>query len=89
MAFASVVHAVNCALQVWESLAGHEIIKLRMGIHIGDIVHEDEDIFGDGVNIAARLQEIAEPGGIALSGRLGIFLIASLPADFAMQVRNS
>ncbi len=43
MAFASVVHAVNCALQVWESLAGHEIIKLRMGIHIGDIVHEDED----------------------------------------------
>ncbi len=80
--FASVVDAVNCALQVQESLAGHEIIKLRMGIHIGDIVHEDEDIFGDGVNIAARLQEIAEPGGIALSGRARDFLDSTLANGF-------
>ncbi|MBT7759246.1 MAG: adenylate/guanylate cyclase domain-containing protein, partial [Rhodospirillaceae bacterium] len=45
--FPSVVDAVNCALQVQENLAGHDIIKLRIGIHIGDIVHEDEDIYGD------------------------------------------
>ncbi len=80
--FASVVDAVNCALQVQENLAGHEIIKLRIGIHIGDIVHEDEDIYGDGVNIAARLQEIAEPGGIVLSGRARDFLDTKLANGF-------
>lgn len=65
--FASVVDAVNCAIAVQESLLEHPFIKLRMGIHVGDIVHEDEDIYGDGVNIASRLQEKADPGGIALS----------------------
>jgi TolB-like protein/Tfp pilus assembly protein PilF len=80
--FASVVDAVNCALQIQESLAGHEIIKLRIGVHIGDIVHEDEDIYGDGVNIAARLQEISEPGGIALSGRARDFLDGKLAGIF-------
>lgn len=80
--FASVVDAVNCALQVQKSLAGHKIIKLRLGIHIGDIVHEDEDIYGDGVNIAARLQEISRPGGIALLGRARYFLDAKLANGF-------
>ncbi|MDP6874714.1 MAG: adenylate/guanylate cyclase domain-containing protein, partial [Alphaproteobacteria bacterium] len=80
--FASVVDAVNCALQVQENLVNHEIIKLRIGIHIGDIVHEDEDIYGDGVNIAARLQEIAEPGGVALSGRAQEFLDGKLASGF-------
>ncbi|MBT4490239.1 MAG: tetratricopeptide repeat protein [Rhodospirillaceae bacterium] len=80
--FASVVDAVNCALQVQENLANHEIIKLRIGIHIGDIVHEDEDIYGDGVNVAARLQEIAEPGGVALSGRARDFLDSKLANVF-------
>lgn len=80
--FASVVDAVNCALQVQENLANHEIIKLRIGIHIGDIVHEDEDIYGDGVNIAARLQEISEPGGVALSGRARDFLDGKLANEF-------
>ncbi len=59
--------AVNCAVDVQDRLADDSTIKLRIGIHIGDIVHEDEDIFGDGVNIAARLQEIAAAGGIAVS----------------------
>jgi adenylate cyclase len=77
-----VVDAVNCALQIQESLVGHEIIKLRMGIHIGDIMHEDEDIYGDGVNIAARLQEIAAPGSIALSGRARDFLDGKLANGF-------
>jgi adenylate cyclase len=80
--FASVVDAVNCALQVQETLASHEVIKLRIGIHIGDIVHEDEDIYGDGVNIAARLQEISEPGGVALSGRARDFLDGKLAHGF-------
>ncbi|MCR9212846.1 MAG: hypothetical protein NXI13_03955 [Proteobacteria bacterium] len=65
--FASVVDAVNCAISVQEALLDHPFIKLRIGIHVGDIVHEDEDIYGDGVNIASRLQEKADPGGIALS----------------------
>ena len=65
--FASVVDALDCARQVQEQLAEASTVKLRMGVHIGDIVHEDEDIFGDGVNIAARLQEIAAPGGLAIS----------------------
>jgi adenylate cyclase len=65
--FASVVDAVTCAREIQEGLAAHESIKLRMGVHLGDITHEDEDIFGDGVNIAARLQEIAQPGGIVIS----------------------
>ena len=65
--FASVVDAVTCAIEVQEQLAEHEVVKLRIGVHLGDITHEDEDIYGDGVNIAARLQEIAEPGAIVIS----------------------
>ena len=55
--FASARDAVTCAVSLQEGLADNEIIKLRVGIHIGDVVHEEEDIYGDGVNIAARLQE--------------------------------
>ena len=65
--FNSVVEAVNCALKVQDRLIEHSLIALRIGVHIGDVVHEEEDIFGDGVNIAARLEAFAEPGGIAIS----------------------
>ena len=65
--FTSVADAVTCAIEVQEELAGNEVIKLRVGVHLGDITHEDDDIYGDGVNIAARLQEIAEPGSIVIS----------------------
>ena len=65
--FVSAVDAVSCALQVQDRLTDHEIIKLRIGVHIGDVVHEDEDIFGDAVNVAARLEEVAEPGSVAIS----------------------
>ena len=68
VSFGSVVDAAQCAIQVQERSAGHDRIKLRIGVHLGDIVHEDEDIYGDGVNIAARLQEAAEPGGVLISG---------------------
>lgn len=65
--FASAVDAVACALKIQDGLADDPAIRLRMGIHVGDITHENEDIYGDGVNIAARLEGLAEPGAIAIS----------------------
>ena len=65
--FKSSADAVNCALQVQQKLAAHDFIKLRIGVHIGDVVLDAEDIFGDGVNIASRLQEICAPGRISIS----------------------
>ncbi len=66
--FPSAGDAIKCAIEVQQTLADHRAIKLRIGLHIGDVTFEDEDIYGDGVNIAARLQEIAVPGGILVSG---------------------
>lgn len=66
--FSSTSEAVEAALAVQGAMAVTAAFRLRIGINIGDILHEDEDIFGDGVNIAARLQSIAPVGGIALSG---------------------
>ena len=81
--FASVVDAVTCAIQIQEGLADHATIKLRTGIHIGDVVLEDEDIYGDGVNIAARLQEIATPGSIVISDMAQRSIDDKLAAGFA------
>lgn len=66
--FASVSDAVDCALAVQQALVEHPLIKLRIGIHLGDIVHEDDDTYGDGVNIAARLQEQAPPTRATVMG---------------------
>jgi TolB-like protein/class 3 adenylate cyclase len=75
--FASVVDALRCASEVQAALAETNVllpveqrIAFRIGIHQGDIVVEDGDIFGDGVNIAARLEGLAEPGGICVSARV-------------------
>lgn len=72
--FASVVDAVRCADEIQHGMAEQNIdvpqnkqIELRIGIHVGDIIIEENDIFGDGVNIAVRLEGIAEPGGISIS----------------------
>jgi adenylate cyclase len=72
--FASVVDAVRCAVEVQREMIARNIdvpaerrLEFRMGINVGDIIIEDGDIFGDGVNIAARLEALAEPGGICLS----------------------
>jgi len=72
--FASVVDAVRCADEIQRGMAEQTIdvpqdkrIELRIGIHVGDIIIEENDIFGDGVNIAVRLEGIAEPGGISIS----------------------
>jgi adenylate cyclase len=72
--FARVVNAVRCAVEVQQEMIARNAaipakrrIEFRMGIDLGDIIIEDSDIFGDGVNIAARLEALAEPGGICLS----------------------
>jgi adenylate cyclase len=73
--FASVVDAVRCAVEVQRGMVDREPmvpddrhIRFRIGINLGDVIVEDRDIFGDGVNIAARLEALAEPGGICVSG---------------------
>jgi len=73
--FPSVVNAIQCSLEVQQGMAERNEgadedrhIIFRFGVNLGDLIIEGEDIFGDGVNIAARLQEIAEPGGICVSG---------------------
>src|SRR5215470_12005946 len=75
--FASVVDALRCAAEAQQAMAGRnagiaqaERIELRIGIHQGDIVVENGDIFGDGVNVAARLEALADPGGICVSARV-------------------
>ena len=72
--FASVVDAVRCAVETQREMATRNAripperrIEFRMGINLGDIIVEDGDIFGDGVNVAARLEALAEPGGICVS----------------------
>ncbi len=73
--FASIVDALHCAVQIQEATSDHNRdapsngqILMRIGINLGDVMVDGGDIFGDGVNIAARLEGVAEPGGICLSG---------------------
>jgi TolB-like protein/Flp pilus assembly protein TadD len=72
--FASVVDAVRCAVEVQRGMAEREQdvpdeqrVRFRIGINLGDVIAEEHDIFGDGVNVAARLEALAEPGGICVS----------------------
>ena len=73
--FRSVVDAVRCAIEIQNGMVGRNAgvaadkrIEFRIGVHLGDVVEEaDGDLMGDGVNIAARLEGIADPGGICLS----------------------
>ena len=72
--FASLVDALRCAVEIQKGMAERNAgqppdrqIAFRMGLHLGDIIHQEGDIFGDGVNIAARLEALAEPGGICIS----------------------
>jgi adenylate cyclase len=73
--FASVIDAVECALEIQHGMAvrnatvpGDRRIVFRIGVNLGDVIIEEGDIYGDGVNVAARLQEAASPGGIYVSG---------------------
>ena len=72
--FASVVDAVRCAVEMQRTMADRNAetvedrrITFRIGINLGDVIAEEDDIYGDGVNVAARLQALAEPGGICIS----------------------
>ena len=73
--FASAVEAVRCAVDIQQTLSVDQAgendanpIQLRIGVNLGDIIVEGADIFGDGVNVAARLEAMAEPGGVCISG---------------------
>ena len=79
--FPSIVNAVDCAIAIQQELAGQSI-KLRIGINLGDIIIEGSDIYGDGVNVAARIQEVAEPGGVALSAVAHDQVLGKVGADF-------
>ena len=75
--FGSAVDAVRCAIEIQRGMAERNNvipqdrrIEFRIGINVGDIIIDDNDIFGDDVNIAARLEGLAEPGGISVSDRV-------------------
>ncbi len=87
--FASVVDAVRCAVEIQggmvkrnADLAPDRRIEFRIGINFGDIVVNDDDMWGDGVNVAARLEGLAEPGGICVSGRVQEDVQGKLDVDF-------
>ena len=88
--FVSVVDALRCAGEIQATLAerngetpADRRIEFRIGIHQGDVVAEDGDIFGDGVNVAARLEGLAEPGGICVSARVQEDAAGKLDLTFA------
>ncbi|MDG4885739.1 adenylate/guanylate cyclase domain-containing protein [Mesorhizobium sp. WSM4887] len=75
--FASAVHAVQCAVEAQEVLAAHNAslpedkrMTFRMGVNLGDVIAQDDTIYGDGVNIAARLEKLAEPGGVCIASNV-------------------
>jgi len=72
--FASVVEAVQCAVEIQQEISNQDSdpspvnpMRFRIGINLGDVMVDGSDIYGDGVNIASRLQELAEPGGVVIS----------------------
>ena len=88
--FASPVDAVECAVAVQEAIDKENVnrpegeqMRFRIGVHLGDVIVEGGNLFGDGVNIAARLQALAEPGGICLSGAVRDQVGTRLPVAFA------
>jgi len=65
--FSTAYDAVNCAIKIQQKLQDNKALKLKIGLHLGEIVQLNEDVFGDGVNIASRLQDITPPQGIYIS----------------------
>ncbi|WP_246737487.1 adenylate/guanylate cyclase domain-containing protein [Nordella sp. HKS 07] len=88
--FASVVNALKAALELQgrfaeanEALADHRRIYLRIGINLGDVIGEGSDIYGDSINIAARIESLAKPGGICITGKVHEEVRGKL--DFAVE----
>jgi TolB-like protein len=97
--FASVVDAVRCAVEIQRGMVDREPevpedmgIRFRIGINLGDVIVEEHDIFGDGVNVAARLETLAEPGGVLVSNTVYEHVRDRLPFTFddmgEQQVKN-
>src|SRR5215469_13223730 len=87
--FASAVDAVQCAVAIQEAIAKEnddrpagEQMRFRIGIHVGDIMVQGDNLFGDAVNIAARLEALAEPGAICVSGVVRDHIGTKLPVGF-------
>ena len=68
--FSTVSDAVNAAIKIQEACSVSHEFLLRIGIHLGEVIFENDDVFGDGVNIASRIVSLAEPGGIYVSGKI-------------------
>ena len=97
--FASVVDAVRCAVEVQQAMAGRHTgvkadnrIELRIGINLGDVIVEGDDLYGDGVNIAARIEAVADAGGVFVSNTVHDHVRDRLPFVFEdlgeQQVKN-
>ncbi len=97
--FASVVDAVRCAVELQRGMVARNAvvpqdrrIVFRMGVNLGDVIVEEDDIYGDGVNIAARLEALAEPGGLLVSGTVYDHIREKVPYAFtdkgAQTVKN-
>ena len=87
--FPSAQDAVRCALDIQSGMAEREAhqgedrrIRYRVGINLGDVIHDGDDIFGDGVNVAARLEGLAEPGGVCISDIVHQTVLDRLPEPF-------
>jgi TolB-like protein len=88
--FASVVDAIQCVAAIQRAMVQHDTdapndrrIRFRIGVNLGDIIIEGDDIYGDGVNIAARLEALAEPGGICISGTAFDYALHKVDVGFA------
>jgi len=79
--FPSVVEAVQCAIEVQHELADASL-RYRIGIHLGDVIMDEQDLLGDGVNLAARLEAMAEPGGVLISQQVYDQVHAKLTVAF-------
>src|SRR6476660_6352492 len=79
--FGSAVEAVSCAIALQEELTKHEL-QIRVGVHIGDVINKNSDLFGTAVNVACRLEGIAEPGGIVVSAAVRDAIAGRLAAYF-------
>src|SRR5215472_2670152 len=97
--FASVVDAVRCAVEMQRGMAERNAgtptekrIEFRVGVNLGDVIVEEHDIFGDGVNVAARLEALAEPGGVLVSNTVYEHVRDRVPFAFEnlgdQQVKN-
>jgi adenylate cyclase len=89
------VDAVHCAAEIQRGMIDREPevpdkqrIRFRIGINVGDVIVEEHDIFGDGVNVTARLEALAEPGGICISRTVRDYIRDKLPYAFAPKGAN-